>query len=247
MKILFKLIILLSILIGMFFLTIESLRFSRDQVRILNAQTLSKSVQYYYIKQGEYPPSGNNENVCYYLYNRKLLDKPMRDPAYLSNVIFFEKNIYLIKQFIRELSLVFNSKKLKEEYKTLKGTVVSEFNELRSIIVNSNNDKDSNIVSDDNLAEDDNIINIETINFDKIIDNEGIPIECSINYVSNNIDKTFEISVFLESKYSKNRMRWDGGNDSNRYEIGNNLKMNSSSKLINGNLTTTAKNISLIQ
>ena len=53
--------------------------------------------------------------------------------------------------------------------------------------------------------------------------------------------------MFLESKYSKNRMRWDGGNDSNRYEIGNNLKMNSSSKLINGNLTTTAKNISLIQ
>jgi len=246
MKILFKLIFLITILIGMYFLTIEALRFSRDQVRILNAQSLSKSIQYYYINQGEYPPSGPNENVCYYLYNRKLLDRPMRDPAYLSNVIFFEKNIYLIKQYIKELSLVFNTKKLKEEYKTLKGTVVSEFNELRSTIINNNDNEDYAGIND-NLEEGNTNLNMETVNFDKIIDNEGIPIECSINYVSNNINKTFEISVFLESKYSKNRMRWDGGNDTNRYEIGNNLKMNSSSKLINGNLTATAKNISLIQ
>ena len=93
MKILLKMTLLVAILFGIYNVALESLRFSRDQVRILNAKALSKSLQFYYLQQGTYPPSGLNDNVCYYLYNRKLINKPMRDPAYMSNVIFIEKNL----------------------------------------------------------------------------------------------------------------------------------------------------------
>ena len=104
MKILLKMTLLVAILFGIYNVALESLRFSRDQVRILNAKALSKSLQFYYLQQGTYPPSGLNENVCYYLYNRKLINKPMRDPAYMSNVIFLEKNLYLVKKFLQACS-----------------------------------------------------------------------------------------------------------------------------------------------
>ena len=85
------------------------------------------------------------------------------------------------------------------------------------------------------------------VSFERIIDNEGIPIECSINYVSDNINNHFEISIYLESKFSKDRMKWDGGDDPQRYEIGNYLKLNTSSAVIDGNLTANSNNISMIQ
>ena len=95
---------------------------------------------------------------------------------------------------------------------------------------------------DRRLVEDSRIVS-----FERIIDNEGIPIECSINYVSDNVNNHFEISIYLESKFSKDRMKWDGGDDPQRYEIGNYLKLNTSSTVIDGNLTANSNNISMIQ
>ena len=42
-------------------------------------------------------------------------------------------------------------------------------------------------------------------------------------------------------------MTWDGGDDPQRYEIGNYLKLNTSSTVIDGNLTANSNNISMIQ
>ena len=39
-------------------------------------------------------------------------------------------------------------------------------------------------------------------------------------------------------------MKWDGGDDPQRYEIGNYLKLNTSSTVIDGNLTANSNNIS---
>ena len=245
MKILLKMTLLVVILFGIYNVALESLRFSRDQVRILNAKALSKSLQFYYLQQGTYPPSGLNENVCYYLYNRKLINKPMRDPAYMSNVIFLEKNLYLVKKFFRGFSELFNTEKLKKDYSTIRNAVVTELNEIRSNVDSEIEffNKDFNLILDD----DKKVSPQPLVSFERIIDNEGIPIECSINYVSDNVNNHFEISIYLESKFSKDRMKWDGGDDPQRYEIGNYLKLNTSSTVIDGNLTANSNNISMIQ
>ena len=66
--------------------------------------------------------------------------------------------------------------------------------------------KDFNLI----LEDDKKVSPQPMVSFERIIDNEGIPIECSINYVSDNVNNHFEISIYLESKFSKDRMKWDG-------------------------------------
>ena len=43
--------------------SIEAMKASRDQLRIFNARALSKSIQFYYTVNGEYPKSGINNNL----------------------------------------------------------------------------------------------------------------------------------------------------------------------------------------
>ena len=69
--------------------------------------------------------------------------------------------------------------------------------------------KDFNLILDDDKKASPQPL----VSFERIIDNEGIPIECSINYVSDNVNDHFEISIYLESIFSKDRMKWDGGDD----------------------------------
>ena len=58
-------------------------------------------------------------------------------------------------------------------------------------------------------------------------DKNGIPVECVIAYKADNETNSYEISVFLESRFYKEKMKWDGGYDNYRYEIGNDLRLNS--------------------
>ena len=57
-------------------------------------------------------------------------------------------------------------------------------------------------------------------------DSNGIPLECVIAYKSDNQTNSYEISVYLESRFFKEKMKWDGGNDSSRFEVGNDLRLN---------------------
>ena len=59
---------------------------------------------------------------------------------------------------------------------------------------------------------------------------QPIPPECVIAYQADNRKNEYEISVKLESRFLKHRMREDGGNDDARFEIGNNLKLNTKVK-----------------
>ena len=59
---------------------------------------------------------------------------------------------------------------------------------------------------------------------------QPIPPECVIAYQADNRKNEYEISVKLESRFLMHRMREDGGNDDERFEIGNNLKLNTKVK-----------------
>ena len=75
----------------------------------------------------------------------------MRDPAYMSNVIFLEKNLYLVKKFFRDFSELFNTEKLKKDYSTIRNAVVTELNEIRSNVDSEIEffNKDFNLILDD--------------------------------------------------------------------------------------------------
>ena len=74
--------------------SIEAMKASRDQLRIFNARALSKSIQFYYTVNGEYPKSGINNNISELLYNEKLLTNIFRDPAYTSVTLPFNYYYY---------------------------------------------------------------------------------------------------------------------------------------------------------
>ena len=71
----------------MFTISTEVIKASRDQLRLINANELSKSIQSYYNINGEYPESGLGINVAEQLYNDELLTKSPRDPAYTSATV----------------------------------------------------------------------------------------------------------------------------------------------------------------
>ena len=78
--------------------SIEAMKASRDQLRIFNAHALSKSIQFYYSLNGDYPESGLRNNVSEFLFNEKLLTNTVRDPAYTSATIPF--NYYYYKSIV---------------------------------------------------------------------------------------------------------------------------------------------------
>ena len=79
----------------MFTISTEAIQASRDQLRLINAKALSKSIQFYYNINGDYPESGLGINVAELLYNDELLTKSPRDPAYTSATV--PLNYYLYK------------------------------------------------------------------------------------------------------------------------------------------------------
>ncbi|HPO06168.1 MAG TPA: hypothetical protein PLQ36_03590 [Candidatus Gracilibacteria bacterium] len=57
----------------------------------------------------------------------------------------------------------------------------------------------------------------------------------------------YEFSVKLESLYFKSKMAEDGGNDDNRYETGNNLKFDTSLKIVNEEVLANSPNTVIIR
>ena len=63
MKYVTKALVFLSLTAFMFVLSIEVIKASRDQLRLINAKSLSKSIQHYYLLNGAYPASTVDSNV----------------------------------------------------------------------------------------------------------------------------------------------------------------------------------------
>ena len=79
------------------------------------------------------------------------------------------------------------------------------------------------------------------------LDSNGIPLECVIAYKADNKTNSYEISVYLESRFFIEKMKWDGGNDTNRFEIGNDLRLNTELVVVDGDISVLSENVSIIK
>ena len=98
----------------MFTISTEAIQASRDQLRLINAKALSKSIQFYYNINGDYPESGLGINVAELLYNDELLTKSPRDPAYTSATVPLNYYLYKLTNTYNDIYLAikdFDSKK----------------------------------------------------------------------------------------------------------------------------------------
>ena len=86
-KVFIKFSIFFSISISMLFLSSELSKISRDYARIVNAHTLSKSIQYYKITYGFFPESGYSKDIASLLYEEQILFDIMKDPLSILSLI----------------------------------------------------------------------------------------------------------------------------------------------------------------
>ena len=229
--------------------SIEVMKASRDQLRIFNAHALSKSIQFYYSLNGDYPESGLRSNVSEFLFNEKLLTNTFRDPAYISATIPF--NYYYYKSFKTSrniyssiISFDLNNYITNIKNKFYNSLLNANKTETQSL-PQTNNQRKQNL---DNWVDENSLINNNTLETKQNqFDNNGIPIECVIAYKSVNTTNSYEISVFLESRFFKEKMKWDGGYDNNRYEIGNDLKLNTELSTSKDGVKATSEGVSIIK
>ena len=56
-----------------------------------------------------------------------------------------------------------------------------------------------------------------------------------------------KLVFFLESRFYKEKMKWDGGYDNYRYEIGNDLRLNTELTISDNGLKAISENVSIIK
>ena len=76
---------------------------------------------------------------------------------------------------------------------------------------------------------------------------QPIPPDCLIAYVADLSKKEFEISVKLESKFMQGKMRSDGGNDDERFEVGNNKQLNTEVEVYGNKARAKNSDVSIIR
>ena len=51
----------------------------------------------------------------------------------------------------------------------------------------------------------------------------------------------------MESRFFKEKMKWDGGNDSSRFEVGNDLRLNTELVVTDAGINVLSENVSIIK
>ena len=253
MKNLMKLIIFIFITFIMFTISTEVIKASRDQLRLINTNELSKSIQSYYNINGEYPESGLGINVAEQLYNDELLTKSPRDPAYTSATVPLNYYYYKLTNTyndIYEAIKDFDAKKYITQLKSKLFNYIGidkENEKQRKQGIDSWGDS-SNVSIITIIDQKNNDLLTQTMHKQyKKFDRNGIPVECVIAYKADNETNSYEISVFLESRFYKEKMKWDGGYDNYRYEIGNDLRLNTELTISDNGLKAISENVSIIK
>ena len=237
----------------MFTISTEAIQASRDQLRLINAKALSKSIQFYYNINGDYPESGLGINVTELLYNDELLTKSPRDPAYTSATVPLNYYLYKFTNTYNDIYLAIKDFDSKKHIAQLK----SKLYKYIGIDKKNENQRKQGI---DSWGDSSNVSNITIIDKQKNdiltekmhtqynkFDKNGIPVECVIAYKADNETNSYEISVFLESRFYKEKMKWDGGYDNYRYEIGNDLRLNTELTISDNGLKAISENVSIIK
>ena len=82
----------------------------------------------------------------------------------------------------------------------------------------------------------------------KVINNlSNYPLDCVIAYKADNLSKSYEISVCLESNFFMNKKKWDGGNDDLRYELGSDLRLDTQIIVQENGKITSSENSSIFK
>ena len=251
MKYVTKALVFLSLTALMFVLSIEVIKASRDQLRLINAKSLSKSIQHYYLLNGVYPASTVDNNVSDFLYTEKLLTKAVRDPAYTSATLSMSHYYFMIGDIYNKNLLTLSNFDSQE----IKGMINRKLNYYLNLDNNtkittadsSNNHRKQNLNTWPEESTPSDTIDNKYTKTNTKFDSNGIPLECVIAYKSNNQTNSYEISVYLESRFFKEKMKWDGGNDSSRFEVGNDLRLNTELVVTDAGINVLSKNVSIIK
>ena len=251
MNYLTKFFVFLSLTALMLLVCVEAIKTSRDQLRLINSRSLSKSIQHYHTLNGVYPESNIDNNISELLFAEGLISKPVRDPAYTSATLSVNHYYYILINFYntaKQSLSDFDSKQIKESIKT-KISYYLNLNSDGEIAVAPSSDQNrkqglENWVDSSKVSHiPDNKHGVSN-NF---LDSNGIPLECFIAYKADNKTNSYEISVYLESRFFKEKMKWDGGNDTNRFEIGNDLRLNTELVVVDGDISVLSENVSIIK
>ena len=247
MKYIVKITLYLFVTTTMLIFGYDAVRFTRDQVRIANIETLSRVIQMYMIIENDLPASGGKENVSQFMYDQGLTDKVVRDPVFTSASVILDQYGFALIKIYDQLMKFSDIEQSEEIITNMKQRIPEIFSDeennssenitrLKALIAddevqnNFNDLKEIMEISDSDVNEFKNILKEANLkgNIDQIrkLASQPIPPDCVIAYQANKKNNTFEISVKLESKLLSGRMKNDGGNDNKRFEIGNNLKLN---------------------
>ena len=220
-------------------MSLEAGKITRDRARLTNALNLSKSIQYYKMTYQSFPESGPSGNLIDLLLNEQILFEEMRDPLFISSTTKLNQSVDYLHNAYANISTAFNMDTLNHHYNHFKLRMLKYFN--LSYNKSDSLDYDSTV----------SIASIDSITIAVLPDSfsmfDSYPHDCVIAYSSNNSTDSYEISVCLESDFYKNKKKWDGGNDNNRYEIGSDLRLNTNILIDDNNQITSSDNTSIIQ
>ena len=222
----------------MLFLSSELSKITRDYARLENASNLSKSIQYYKMIYGTLPESGNEFDIATMLYEEQILNSVMKDPISLSATVRIDDTIDNLSSIYSGFIKSLDTDTLKSSYDKIKTDMLNYFNltynqpSTSDTLENFNSDISSTQLND-------------TLNF--IAKKSNYPIDCVVVYKSDIITNSYEISVCLESDFFMNKKKWDGGNDDHRYEIGNDLRLNTEIIVQENGKITSSENSSIFK
>ena len=222
----------------MLFLSSELSKITRDYARLENASNLSKSIQYYKMTYGTLPESGNKFDIATMLYEEQILYSVMKDPISLSATVKIDDTIDNLSSIYSSFIKSLDTDTLKSSYDKIKTDILNYFNLTYS--QPSTSDTLDNFYSDISSTQ----LN-DTLSF--IAKKSNYPIDCVIVYKSDIITNSYEISVCLESDFFMNKKKWDGGNDDHRYEIGNDLRLNTEIIVQENGKITSSENSSIFK
>lgn len=246
----------------------EIVKFARDQVRISNANAMSRTLMYLHMTEGQLPPSGSDFNVSQHLYDRRLMDKVMRDPVFTSATVILDQYAFMLVNLYENVVRTTDLDKaerivndMKDRFSTIFADDPQNTNEhlerLRALITDENVQNNLSELraimdmNDDELRELKPLLtdadlqrNIREI---KELASQPIPPECVIVYSAHSPTGVYEISVKLESRFLQSKMTQDGGNDDHRLEIGNNLSLNTAVAVYGSKVRAVGRNVSIIR
>ena len=238
-KFFIRLVAFSFIFILMLYVSVEAGKYTRDRARLSNIETLSKSIQFYNITYGYYPQSGLDNNVSVLLHDEQIVYGQIRDPLFLSSTVDLNNIINTAYKSYEKISRQTNSDTIRTYFNRAKLGLLSYFNLTYDSIDTLSVITDDTTLSSPSAS--DTLIN--PISDDLITYSP----DCVITYSSNSETGSYELSVCLESGFFRSKKKWDGGNDDSRYEIGNDLRLNTSVYIDVNNKITSSENTSIIK